>query len=221
MTPEERRQKIIADINAVAAQLDHEHAQARRRPELPHIPRSRSTLFWEIVLAIGLFCGPVILFGGLYLGSFIWPSLWGKDGPLSSERQLRKLPYEYIETLDVEGECAEDHVKVSAPYTGRIEHSRDVTTGTYSASGYVTLSQDYRREARMKRPRDPYRYEPSRAIGFTRLRPEDLQGDVLQLAGRSEYLEDEMSRPSYRATCTLRVIERRDHRPALQEETTR
>ena len=75
MTPEERRQQMLADIYAVSAQLEHEHAQARRRPELPHIRRSRSALLWEVGLRLALFCWPVILFGGLYLGSFIWPSL--------------------------------------------------------------------------------------------------------------------------------------------------
>jgi hypothetical protein len=216
MTAEERRQQIIADINAVAAQLEHEHAQARRRPELPHIPRSRSALLWEVVLAIGLFGFPLILLGGYSLANMIWPGLW-EDGPLSRRRALPAQ--EFVEALDVEGDCAEDHVKESAPYEGTITHTRLVTTGTPVVSGYVTLTPDAH-HARMTRRPDPYGYEPSFSIGFTRLRPEDLQGDVLQLAGVSEYPGDEEShRPSHRVTCTLRVTRRLDQRPSRQDET--
>ena len=48
MTAEERRQQIIADINAVAAQLNHEHEQARVRAGLPAKPLTG----WKRVLIV-------------------------------------------------------------------------------------------------------------------------------------------------------------------------
>jgi hypothetical protein len=215
MTAEERRQKIIADTNAVAAQLAREREEARTRPSMTRPPPSKGSQLLTIVMVMGLFAFLWIVIGGFYLLENIWPDLL--EDPLESRRQ--GVPHqELVEYVEVEGECAETHVKVSAPYTGQLRHSRDVTTGHQSVSGYVNHRRDY--DARMKRPRDPYRYEPSRAIGFTRLRPEDVQGDVLQLAGVSEYHADEESRrPSYHATCTLRVTRRLDHQPSQQEET--
>jgi hypothetical protein len=207
----------------VAAQLEHEHEQIRRGTTLsrPTPPLSRRQTIGAYLLAtvgvLGIFGWPYLLFGGLYLGSLIWPSWWGEDGPFSRRRALPAQ--EFVEALDVEGDCAEDHVKESAPYEGTITHTRLVTTGTPVVSGYVTLTPDARHARMIRRP-DPYSYEPSFRIGFTRVLPEDLHGEVLQLAGVSEYLGDEESRrPSYRATCTLRVTRRLDHQPSRQEET--
>ena len=133
---------------------------------------------------------------------------------------MPKLPYEYVEVLGVEGECAEDHVKEAAPYAGRLNHVRSLKTGNYMAFGYVTLPNAVHFRGLTSGPFDPYRYEPPYTIGFPDLTPDNLQGDLLQLAGVSEYLADEESRrPRYRATCTLRVIERQSHRPAWQEDT--
>jgi hypothetical protein len=209
MTPEERLQKIYAEINARAAQMAREQEESRRLPLAAGPPPSKGSQLLAIAMLISIFGSPLILLGVL----FILHRVLEKD-------ERRGLPHrELVEYIEVEGECAEDHVKESAPYTGHIEHLRNVTTDYHFASGYVTRRRSYTHEALMGRRSNPYRYEPSFAIGFANLRPEDLQGEVLRLAGLSEFLADEESgRPSYRATCTLRVTRRLDHRPSRQEE---
>jgi hypothetical protein len=210
MTPEERRQKIYAEINARAELMAREREKAKAKNRQP-LTRKQKIMAWGFAIAmiIGLFALSYVLLGVLSLAS----------KALRTDERQGVPRWELVEYIEVEGECAEDHVKESARYVGHLEHSRNPTMDYHFGWGHVTLRRDDR-HLWLARSRDPYSYEPSFTIGFSQLRPEQLQGDVLHLAGLSEYITDEESRrPSYRATCTLRVSRRLDHRPSRQEET--
>jgi hypothetical protein len=210
MTEEERRQKIYAEINAREVLMAHEGEDGQTKHEPPSTFLQRFIVWGlAIILLIGVIAVPYLLIAGLLS---VFGNGWSDRRPVPNDKVL-------IEYIEVAGECAEDHVKDSAPYTGRIQHSRHVTTGDHAVVGSVFHSRDYTDEARTGRLSDPYRYEPPSSITFTHLRPADVQGDILHLTGVSDVGADEESRRlGYRATCTLRVTRRLDHRPSQQEE---
>jgi hypothetical protein len=210
MTEEERRQKIYTEINSRAALMAREREDGQTKSQQP-LTFLQRFIAWglAIILLIGVITLPSLLIVGLL---YVFGNGWSKRQQLPNDEFL-------VEYIKVAGECAEDHVKDSAPYTGSIEHSRNVTTGDHSGSGYVIHRRDYTDDAWTERLSDPYRYEPPFTITFTNLRPAELQGEILHLTGVSNFLADEESRrPTYRATCTLRVTRRLDHRPSQPEE---
>jgi hypothetical protein len=161
-----------------------------------------------IILLVGFIALPSLLIMGL---AYMFGDSRSKQQSLNDTS--------LIEYIEVAGECAEDHVKDSAPYTGSIEHWRNVTTGDHSGFGHVIHSRDHTDEAWAASFNDLYRYKPPFTITLFDFRPADLQGEILHLTGVSNFLADDGPlRPTYRATCTLRVIRRLDHRPSQQEE---
>jgi hypothetical protein len=130
--------------------------------------------------------------------------------------------YQFIEYLEVAGECFEDHVKQPAPYTGSIVHWYNVTKDYHSRYGSVHHTRELDTEKFAERTKRPYKYYPPFTIQFNDLQQEDLKGDELRLAGVStdyqEYKSTAVTVYMYESTCFLRVVRRLDHIPSTQEE---
>jgi hypothetical protein len=221
MAADERRQKIYAEINARAARMAHEQEGATTKTK-PPLTRRQEITAW--VLAIGMLIGLLAI---PYL--FVW------GGTLIIDRMSRIIPalgkdygrgtnpWHILESIEVEGECSEDHVKDATLYEGTIRHMRHRTTDAQEWSGFVALSHAFRFEALERSLHDRrarYAYQPPSTIWLHDLRPEDLEGDILHLAGISESFSDgDTYRRGYDASCTLRVTRRLDHRASQPVET--
>jgi hypothetical protein len=55
-------------------------------------------------------------------------------------RPLKDRPI-IVEYIEIEGVCAEDHVKELAPYAGSIEHRYDSKKDTHDRGGFVWLTK--------------------------------------------------------------------------------
>lgn len=125
--------------------------------------------------------------------------------------------HEFVEWVQVDGSCKEDHVTQGGHYSGDLVHWRNKATGVSSRYGSVeNMEWEEALIAEIQHP--DHRYHPPDSIGFEDIAASDFQSQTFVLHGISNFLQDERSRdPRYAATCTLTVQRRLDHLPSAKE----
>ncbi len=137
---------------------------------------------------------------------------------------------EFIESVEVEGTCKEDHATVSSEYDGCISQWYNVTKGKHDSFGFVFRKDSIASseppppeeliDSFLEEQRDPYTYRPPLIITFRGLRTRDFVGDQLTLKGVSDHNRNADGKgPYYWTTCELKVVRRLDHPPEDEEES--
>ncbi|MDO9530830.1 MAG: hypothetical protein Q7O12_01695 [Deltaproteobacteria bacterium] len=140
------------------------------------------------------------------------------------DNRRSKDEYKFIEYIEVEGNCYEDHVKQSANYKGDIVHWYNITKNIHSIYGSVStfdvISGNEMIKNIIERNNDPYKYYPPDIIELSDLSKEDIGNDVLNIKGISRHSGKDMNSvgPRYKATCNLKVTCRLNYLPSLKKE---
>lgn len=124
---------------------------------------------------------------------------------------------EFVEWLEVEGTCQEDHVNKPGNYSGELVHYRNKATGKASRYGHVTNSADMV-ESVLAHAKDPNSYQTPFIVSFDDITESDLTEQSFMLHGVAEHVTSENGDgPRYKATCNLAVTKRLDRFPSDAE----
>jgi hypothetical protein len=121
---------------------------------------------------------------------------------------------EFVEWVQVEGSCQEDHATRGGRYAGDLVHWRKRATGVSARYGSVENLDAMSPEAMAAEIQQPNRYHPPFSIEFNDIAASDFQSQNFVLHGVSG---DTKHDASYEATCKLTVKRRLDHLPSNEE----
>lgn len=121
---------------------------------------------------------------------------------------------QFVQLLEVTGQCSEDHVQQSDTYVGEIYHYYNPETGRHMRSGFVYAVDGSNIERIAHQVKDPAWYAPPFSISFRDLSADDTAGASLTLHGISSTPGDNsIFGNGYHSTCRLSVTQRSDHPP--------
>lgn len=121
---------------------------------------------------------------------------------------------EFIQWVQVDGLCHEDHATQDGRYSGELVHWRNKVTGVSKRYGSVHNLDSMRPEAMAAEIHQPNRYRPPFSIEFGDITASVFQSPTFVLHGVSDDLK---SGAGYEATCNLTVKRRLDHLPSNEE----
>lgn len=137
---------------------------------------------------------------------------------VACSEQQPKDEYKFIEYLKVEGTCYENHVKISANYSGSFVHWYNKTKDQHSRYGSVHHTEALTTEKLNEKIKNPYKYYPPFSVEFGVIPPDQFSKVEMKLNGISKHMPQRESEEGarYEATCILRVLERLDYLPSDQ-----
>jgi hypothetical protein len=156
---------------------------------------------------------------------------WAHHSPMSDSRAIlwmlvcgalvssctqdpKPTPYEFVEWVQVDGSCQEDHATQGGHYSGDMVHWRNKATGVSRRYGSVNNFDSSSPEAMLAEVKQPNRYHPPFSINFDNVAASDFQSQSFVLHGVSD---DTNHGGGYEATCRLTVQRRLDHLPSNEE----
>jgi hypothetical protein len=129
-----------------------------------------------------------------------------------------KDEYRFIEYVEIEGSCFEDHVRQPGKYTGSIVHWRNVTKNTEMRYGSVHRWAEEVAET-SEQIENPHKYFLPFSIQFDDVAPQDLRNPTFTAKGVAKHItgRDGDAAPQYEATCLLAVVKRSATLPPASE----
>ena len=121
---------------------------------------------------------------------------------------------EFVEWVQVDGSCQEDHAVQGGRYAGELVHWRNKATGVSARYGSVENLDAASPEAMAARIQHPNRYWPPFIIEFSDITASDFQSQISVLHGVSD---DPNHGAGYETTCNLAAKRRLDHLPSDAE----
>lgn len=119
-----------------------------------------------------------------------------------------KDKHEFIERVEVEGVCYEDHVKEKGSYSGNFVHWYNNTKGTHSRYGSIFLKDRMSAEMMQENIMNPHKYFLPNIISFDSIPQSVFSQAKMDIKGLSD-----SGGKKYEATCELAVTKRLDHIP--------
>jgi hypothetical protein len=136
---------------------------------------------------------------------------------LASCSQAPKPPImEFVEWVQVDGSCQENHATEGAHYVGELVYWRNKATGVSLRYGSVHNFDAMNPEAMAAEVQHPNQYHPPFTVEFGDIVAGDFQSQTMVLHGVSD---DPKHRAGYEATCSLAVKRRLDHLPSNDERS--
>jgi len=140
-----------------------------------------------------------------------------QDSEEKPEEEKEKVTYSYIQTIEVEGVCNENHSIVKDEYKGSIDILKTPTTEEFVSIGSVDIkdsSNRYTDWSEESTAKELYSYRVPWSIDFfpwIAINQNVLSLDEIELEGISNYYpmsEDDIEKP-YISTCQLTIIKRK------------
>lgn len=132
----------------------------------------------------------------------------------SCTQDPKPTAYEFVEWVQVDGSCQEDHATQAAHYGGELVDWRNKATGVSNRYGSVNNFGSMSAQAMLAEIQQPNRYRPPFSIEFRDIAARDFQSQTFVLHGISD---DPNHGAGYEATCNLTVQRRLDHLPSDKE----
>ena len=139
-----------------------------------------------------------------------------EEKPLEEEKE--KVTYSYVQTIEVEGMCNENHSIVKDEYKGSIDILKDLTNEELVSLGSVDIKDWESRfdiwSEEISIAEQLYSYRTPNSINFfpfNIINQNVLSLDEIELEGISNYYpmsEDDIEKP-YISTCQLTIIKRK------------
>ena len=146
---------------------------------------------------------------GLFL-ALVAVSIFGTVGYYAwwtgeSQRKMQKDQFRYVQFIEVEGTCLEDHAKErwTRSYKGRLHLWYDAKVGRYGDGTIYNLGG---LGGTINRDLFSEQYDPPFAIGFSNIPANVFAQGTMALKGLSNPVGSE---PSHSTSCSLTVTERR------------
>lgn len=158
--------------------------------------------------------------------SLIGCSKDAEEKPVVEEKE--KVTYNYVQTIEVEGVCNENHATINDEYKGSIDIYQRPSTEELVSNGYVKIkdientltfanSSEESFSKRMYSYRVPYRID---FFAWNEINQNVLALSEIEFEGISNFFpmsEDDIEKP-YLSTCQLTIIERKIDNPHQESE---
>jgi len=132
----------------------------------------------------------------------------------SCTQDPKPAAYQFVEWVQVQGSCQEDHATQGGHYSGELVEWRNKATGVSSRYGSVENWALTSVEAMDSEIQHPNRYHPPFSVEFRDIAANGFQSQTLLLHGLSD---DPNHGGGYETTCKLNVQRRLDHPPSDKE----
>jgi hypothetical protein len=131
-----------------------------------------------------------------------------------SEDARPVVAHEFVEWVQVDGTCQEDHATQAGHYNGDLVHWRNKVTGASDRYGSVSNWDSASVEAMADLIKHPSKYHPPFSVEFSDISATDFQSQTFVLHGISD---DTEHNAHYETTCNLSVQRRLNHLPSNKE----
>lgn len=133
---------------------------------------------------------------------------------MGCSQSAKPSPFQFVEWVQVDGVCQEDHANEAGHYSGELVDWRNKSTGASSRYGSVINFDSMDVNTMAAEIRQPYRYHPPFSVDFNSIAASDFDAQAMVLHGVSD---DPKHGGGYAATCHLTVQRRLDHLPTDKE----